>query len=543
MAHKLVNPIIPGYYPDPTICRVGDDYYLACSSFEMSPGIPLFHSKDLAHWEQIANVMTPENGLHMEKNCGVGGMMAPTLRYNDGVFYIICANFSDKGNFMVTATDPKGPWSEPHYLSDVPGIDASIFFDNDGKAYIMGTGDVWENEGGRMERGIWLAEFDLDNYKLKSEPVTIFNSALRVGSSPEAPHLYHVGDYYHLIIAEGGTEHYHSVMNARSKDLFGFYEANPANPVLTHRHMGFKCPIINVGHADLVELPDGSWYAVMLASRLIDGECKNLGRETFICPVRWERDWPLFTPDTGKVEWEYDAPECLPWTEYPAKAARYDFDEDKFGLEWVNWGVPYESFYRIEDSRLMLQCKRQGLNEEIRQMGMEGKASKEYFVSMFAQRQCFIDETITAAMSFTPENNESAGLAVIQAMNHQMHVEMVCRDGKRILQCITTAADYEIPPYIPGFKSSNSTTVWAETEWNEADIVIQIEMQHEKFTVRYGRSKEDLKELAVVDGKLVNPEKVGCMTGTLLGMFASGNGTESQNFAAFDWFELEHPEV
>jgi alpha-N-arabinofuranosidase len=474
----------------------------------------------------------------MEKNCSVGGMMAPTLRYNKGTFYIICANFSDRGNFIITTEDPRGPWSEPHWLTDVPGIDASIFFDDDGKAYIMGTGDVWENEGGRMERGIWLAEYDMENFRLKSEPVTIFNSALRVGSSPEAPHLYHVGDYYHLIIAEGGTEHYHAVMDARSKDLFGFYEGNPANPVLTHRHMGYGCPITNVGHADLVELPDGSWYAVMLASRLIDGVGKNLGRETFICPVKWERDWPFFSPETGKVEWEYDAPECLPWTEYPEKVTRYDFEEDDFGPEWVNWGVPYEKICKVQDSKLFLQCKRQGLDEPIRPMGFEPNFSKEHFVSMFAQRQCHIDETVAAMTTFEPRDNESAGLAIIQAMNHQLHVERVCKDGEQLLQCVITGADYDKPPYIPGFESRNTSRVLAETLWDKADIVLQIEMKHEQFTVRYGSSEDDLMVLAIADGKEINPEKVGCMTGTIIGMFASGNGTESSNFAAFDFFEL-----
>lgn len=538
MINKMINPIIPGFYPDPTICRVGDDFYLACSSFEMCPGIPLFHSKDLAHWEQICNVLMPENGFHMEKNSGNGGVMAPTIRYSNGTFYIINANFSDKGNFIVTAKNPEGPWSEPYWLTDVPGIDASFFFDTDGKVYIIGTGDVWENEGGRMERGIWLAEYDIENYKLIGEPVTIFNSALRGGTSPEAPHLYHVGDYYHLIIAEGGTEHYHAVMNARSKDIFGFYEINPANPVLTHRHMGFHSPIINVGHADLVDLPDGSWYAVFLASRLIDGEFKNLGRETFICPVKWERDWPLFSSETGRVEWTYDAPECLTWTEYKEKEKRYHFDQDMFGVEWVNWGVPYEKFYEIKDSKLLLQCKRQRLDEEIRSMRLGTNTSKEFMVSMFAQRQCSIDETVTTQMSFVAENNESAGLAIIQAMNHQIHVERVCKDGKQMIQCVVTGAEYELPPYFPGFTSENISTLIAECEWNESDVVLQLEMKHEAFTVRYGQSKETLKVLVVVDGKLINPEKVGCMTGTLIGMFASGNGVESQNCAAFDWFEL-----
>lgn len=539
MTNKIINPIIPGFYPDPSICRAGDDYYIACSSFEMSPGIPLFHSKDLAHWEQVCNVLIPDNGFHMEKNSGVGGIMAPTIRYHNGTFYILCANFSDKGNFIVTAKDPKGPWSAPHWLTDVPGIDASLFFDNDGKVYVIGTGDVWENEGGRMERGIWLAEYDIENFKLKSEPVTIFNSALRGGASPEAPHLYHVGDFYHLIIAEGGTEHYHAVMNARSKKIFDFYERNPANPVFTHRHMGFKSPIINVGHADLVELPDGSWYAVMLASRLIDGECKNLGRETFICPVEWERDWPLFSPKTGRLEWEYDAPECLPWIEIDRKNTRYDFNHDEFEFEWVNWGVPYEDFYKIEDSKLYLQCKRQRLDENVMPMSFGNNTSKEHFASMFAQRQCAMDETVTAKLSFMAQGNESAGLAIIQAMNHQIHVERVCVDGKQLVQCIATAAEYNTAPYFPGFTSENSRTIIAQKEWNCSDIIIQIEMKHEDFTVRVGNTEEDLEVLTTIDGRIINPEKVGCMTGTLMGVFASGNGEESQNYAAFDWVDIK----
>ena len=136
---KFQNPIVPGFFPDPSVCRVGEDFYLVCSSFELCPGIPLFHSRDLQHWEQLCYVMTPENGFHVEKNCGNGGVMAPTIRYHDGTFYVINCNFSDRGNFIVTAKDPAGPWSEPHWLTDVPGIDASFFFDTDDRCYIMGT--------------------------------------------------------------------------------------------------------------------------------------------------------------------------------------------------------------------------------------------------------------------------------------------------------------------------------------------------------------------------------------------------------------------
>lgn len=538
MTKKLRNPIIPGYYPDPSICRVGDDFYLANSSFEMCPGVPIFHSKDLANWEQIGHAVTMEKGFHMEKNVGVGGVMAPTLRYHDGVFYMLNANFSDKGNYIVTATDPAGPWSEPHWLEDVPGIDASLFIDDDGQAYVMGTGDVWDNGAGKMERGIWLAKYDLVNFRMAGEPFTIFNSAMRVASAPEAPHLYHVGEYYYLMIAEGGTEHYHSVVVARSKELFAFYEANPANPVMTHRHMGFKTPIINVGHADLVELQDGSWYAVMLASRLIDGECKNLGRETFICPVVWERGWPLFSPETGKVEWEYDAPESLPWTEYPAEETFDDFDSEKLNMYWTFWGTPYEKFYGIQDSKLSLRCIRQALADDMQPMGFGKELRKDQFVAFLARRQRQMDTTITCQMTFTPQDTESAGLAVVQAMNHQYHLERAVEDGKQVVRLVLTTAEYDRPPYFPGFSSVTYKEVVASAAWDRSEIILQIKMEHEKFTVSYGESKEALRELCVADGRKINPEKVGCMCGTMLGVFATGNGTDSEKQAEFDWFEM-----
>ena len=360
MSKVLNNPIISGYYPDPSICRVGDDFYLVNSSFELWPGLPVFHSKDLIHWEQIANAVGPENDFHVERNCGVGGLMAPTLRYSNGKFYIINANFADKGNDIITADNPRGPWSSIHWLEDVPGIDASIFFDNDGKCYIIGTGNVWDNGTGEKERGIWLAEYDIEKFKLIGEPVCIYNSALRGGASPEAPHIYKKGEYYYLLTAEGGTEHYHAVMVARSKELFGFYEGNPANPVLTHRQMGFDVDIANVGHADLVELEDGSWYAVMLASRLIDGNHKNLGRETFICPVTWERDWPVFSAKSGRLDWEYPAPN-LKEEIYAKENAFDDFDNNKLPLYWTFWGKPQKDMYSIEDSSLILKCIAQGL--------------------------------------------------------------------------------------------------------------------------------------------------------------------------------------
>ena len=534
---KLHNPIIPGFYPDPSIIRVGDDYYLACSSFELYPGIPVFHSKDLVHWEQIANAVGPENDFHMEANSGNGGMMAPTIRYHDGTYYIMCCNFADKGNFIITAKDPAGPWSEIRFLDDIPGIDASIFFDDDGKCYVMGTGDVWDNGTGKKERGIWAAEYDIDNFKVIGEPFTIWNSALRVATAPEAPHLYHIGDYYYLLIAEGGTEHYHCAAIARSKDLHSFFEGNPANPVLTTRHMGFKAPIANAGHADLVELPDGSWYAVFLASRLLAEECKNLGRETFICPVIWERGWPVFSPETGKVEWEYEAPN-LPQVEYPKEPARDDFDDPKLGLYWTFWGTPYSDYWKIQDSALVLKCIRQSPDDPVLPMSFEPRLDKNLHVAFIARRQRQPECTASAKMRFVPNGKEAAGLLITQAMNHQLQICRCQEDGKQLLRAVCVTSDFELPPYIPGFKDATKRKVLAEVPWDREDIVLQIQMNGEDWTVSYGDSEADLKELCTFDGRILNPEKVGCMIGTMIGMYATGNGEDSDNCAAFEYFEL-----
>lgn len=538
MKHKIRNPIIPGFYPDPSICRVGDDFYLVCSSFELCPGIPLFHSRDLQHWEQLCYIMTPENGFHVEKNCGNGGVMAPTIRYHDGIFYLINCNFGDRGNFIVTAENPAGPWSEPHWLTDVPGIDASIFFDTDGQCHIMGTAQNWPDGKGGLRQGIWAAKYDIENFRMASEPHALWGGAMAGVASPEAPHIYHIGKYYYLLIAEGGTEQYHSATVARSKSVFGPYESCKANPVLTMRHMGQRAAIQNAGHADLIDLPDGSWWAVFLASRLIGGKSKNLGRETFIVPVRWELDWPLFTPDTGRVEREYDFPESLPWTEIPAKPVREAF-ADGFALDWCFWGRPYETFWETGEDGLTLRCLPQALTDPLQPMSMEVSHSEENFVSCLSRRRLQPNCRFACSLSFSPEGRESAGIAVFQAMNHQLHFQLAREGEETELQLLLFTADYELPPYIPGFSSVTNRQLLAEIPWNEESLVMEMELCDNDYIFRYGKDKTQLRELARADGAAINPEKVGCMVGEMLGLFASANGTKSENRAVFAWAEYE----
>ncbi len=548
MSERVIkNPLLPGAYPDPSICRVDDDYYMVCSSFELYPGIPIFHSRDLAHWEQIGHVMDKNNDLHVEAQYLANGVMAPTIRYHDGTFYVINCNFCDDGNFIVTAKDPAGPWSKPHWLSDVPGIDASIFFDDDGKTYIMGTGNVVRRADGTMDRGIWAAEYDIDNFRMIGEPTAIWDSALRVATSPESPHIYKVDGYYYLVIAEGGTEHYHSVAVARSREVLGWYEGNPANPVMTHRQFGFHCPIANVGHADLVDTPSGNWYAVLLASRTMEGIYKNLGRETFICPVIWERGWPVFSPQSGKIDWEYPADPSLEWTPYPPVIERDNFDAPTLDMCYVFWGTPYGDFWRIEDGRLHLRCLPRRMSEPLQQADFSAPKVYDKCAAFIGRRQQHFSFDVSTAMHFTPEGAETAGLMVMQASNHQYRLERAVKpagdgagEGQQVIRLVEVTADFEVPPFMPGFTSETHEKTIAEVPCESADVVLRLEAREEDYSFYYSTGEQEAPILlGKGDGRLINPEIVGGMMGIIAGMFASGNHTQSENEAEFDWFSYE----
>lgn len=222
------NPILSGFYPDPSVCAVGEDYYLVLSTFAYFPGVPIFHSKDLAHWEQIGHVLDRPSQLPLE-GCGHSdGIFAPTLRYHDGVFYMITTNVSGsvlttnvsgRGNFVVTARDPKGPWSEPHWL-DSPGIDPSLFFDEDGSCYYVGTRPDIDGPKYRGDWEVWCQRLDLETMKLTGESRRLWKGALKNVVWPEGPHLYKKDGYYYLMIAEGGTGAEHCITIARSREVF-----------------------------------------------------------------------------------------------------------------------------------------------------------------------------------------------------------------------------------------------------------------------------------------------------------------------------------
>lgn len=341
---EYLNPILAGFYPDPSITRVGPDFYLVHSTFCYFPGIPIFHSRDLVHWTQIGNVIHRREQLGFD---GLGlsrGVFAPSIEHHDGVFYVLNTCVDCGGNFVVTATNPAGPWSDPVWLPEVDGIDPSLFFDDDGRAYIINNGSPIGPPRYEGHRALWIQEFDAKGLRTFGPRTMIVDGGSDPSTKPiwiEGPHIFrHEGRYY-LISAEGGTSTQHSQVVFRGDSPTGPWQPFPGNPILTQRHLdpARANPITSAGHADFVSLDNGEWWATFLATRPYEGNFYNTGRETFLMPVHWQDGWPVMTrgdqlipfsaprpglpatpppeiPTTGNFIWrdEFDGPELSsPW--------------------------------------------------------------------------------------------------------------------------------------------------------------------------------------------------------------------------------------
>ncbi|WP_022868953.1 glycoside hydrolase family 43 protein [Schaalia vaccimaxillae] len=297
------NPIIPGLAPDPSACQVGDTTYIVNSSFTWLPGLPIFASTDLSSWELIGHALTEDNSAILDLNLGheSQGIFAPTLRYIGGRFVLVCTTVvgTTERSFVMTADRAEGPWSQPRFLDGAGGIDPDVFEDEDGQVWWTGTrlaaDPLWE-----QQTEIWTRPVDLDAAVFTGDETVIWHGAVEGVVWSEGPHIYRIGDWYYLLTAEGGTAEEHSVSIARSQSITGPWQGCKRNPVFTHRNLGRGSQIHNIGHADLFQRPDGSWWAVMLGVRLRDNH-HLLGRETFLCPVAWEDGWPVIAPGLGRV--------------------------------------------------------------------------------------------------------------------------------------------------------------------------------------------------------------------------------------------------
>ena len=305
---RPANPVLRGFYPDPSICRVDGTYYLVNSTFEYLPGIPVHSSTDLVDWRLVGHAVHDEGQFDFSGVPDSRGMFAPTIRHHDGLFYVACTQMDGgevSGSFYITAPEPAGPWSRPTLLPDARGIDPSLFF-HEGRAWWTGCREVLEPEfDGETE--VWLRELDLERGELVGPETVIWTRTQYRAVWAEAPHLYERNGWFYLMTAEGGTSFEHSVMVARSREIAGPYLPCPRNPVLTHRHLGHGVEVQNVGHGDLVEGDDGQWWITVLATRPIDGH-HVLGRETHLARVDWEDDWPVVNPGQGVLDPPVAAP-------------------------------------------------------------------------------------------------------------------------------------------------------------------------------------------------------------------------------------------
>ena len=402
------NPILSGFYPDPSISRVGDDYYLVTSTFEYFPGVPIFHSRDLIHWRQLGHVLTRPSQLPLEKMRASGGIFAPTLRHHDGTFYLVTTNVWGGGNFYVTATDPAGPWSEPIWL-DREGIDPSLFFDDDGTVYYI-------RHVGGADGHIGQQTLDLATGKLQGQMREIWGGTGGVWA--EGPHMYKKDGRYYLMISEGGTSYNHCVTIARSDSPWGPFEACPRNPIFTHANRRDHA-VQALGHADLVETPAG-WHLVCLGIRPQGGPFHHLGRETFLAPVAWDdAGWPVIGNE-GTLELALPAPPLEPHR-WPAEPTRDEFDGNKLAYAWNFLRNPRDADWSLTERPGYLRLR-----------GSPVTPSDQDSPAFVGRRQTFLAGRVATRLTFDPQGeNEEAGLVVRGNDQNHFVLGVRLRDGRR----------------------------------------------------------------------------------------------------------------
>lgn len=489
------NPIIAGFHPDPSVLRVGNDYYIVNSSFEYFPGVPLYHSRDLVNWEQIGNVLDRDSQLPLKGASSWLGIYAPTLRYHNGIYYMITTNVGNGGNFLVTAKNPKGPWSEPVWLQQ-QGIDPSLLFEGD-KCYMVSNPD----------NVITLCEID----PLTGRQLTPGKALWRGtgGRYPEGPHLYKIGDYYYLMISEGGTELAHRLTIARSKTIYGPYESNPANPIMTNCNMkGQSMQIQGTGHGDLVEDSTGQWWVVFLAYRNFGGSYHHLGRETCLAPVAWKDGWPIV--NGGEAIDTVMTAKLLPQQPFAKPARRTTFASGNIGPEWVHIQNPIPENYQLRDGVLRL-IPHTTLNEN---------DQPTYLGRRQESPTILVETSVRLHAGQADATSAAAGLAVYQINDGYYRLYVTSHSIKVDTRLKSVSTDLSSLPL------GNHT----------GDVCLRITSDGFMYHFLYSLDGHLYKELTQQNCALVSTEVVGGFTGVTLGMFMEGSA--ATDWADFSYFDL-----
>jgi len=497
------NPIISGMNPDPSICRVGDDFYLVTSTFEYFPGVPVYHSKDMVHWKQIGYALDSKTNCPLAGAYSSAGNYAPAIRHNNGIFYVTCTNYGGKGSqgaFYVKATNPAGPWSDPVWVGNWC-VDPSIMFANDSMYWVSP-----DNRG-----SFQIGTMDPQTGKL-IKPFQLIAAGLG-GSSPEGPHMYKINGYYYLMSAEGGTGYEHREVIQRSKSPYGPFEASPINPVVSNMNHPEK-PFQAIGHADMFQIQDGSWWIVCLGFRPKGGNYHHLGRETFLTPVTWTEDgWPKGGTN-GVVSEEYPFPN-LPEHIWEKEPVRDNFDKAKLSLPWNFLRNPYDTDWSLS--------KKPGY---LRLNGSKVSLREKDSPAFVGRRQTAFNMVASAKIRFTPTAaNEEAGLIIRGNDVNHFDLLISLHNGKRVVM------------FRKYLQDSIIEVRYKEIPKGETIIRISATELEYKFWIQ----KEGKPAILVgsAETKDISTEKISGFTGAYIGMYASGNGKANTNPADFDWFDYE----
>jgi xylan 1,4-beta-xylosidase len=520
-ADQYVNPILAGFYPDPSVVRDGEDYYLVTSSFAYFPGVPIFHSRDLVHFTQLGHVLDRPAQLDLDGLAISEGIFAPTLRYHQGTFYLITTRVGGGRalNFVVTAHNPAGPWSDPIVLPAIDGVDPSLFFEDDGRAYVVWSGKPPAPPRYEGHMALWLQEFDWRAQKLVGARRLLVDGGVAPGKSPrwiEGPHLFKTHGAYYLIAAEGGTEQGHSEVVFRSDRVEGPWQPFAGNPILTQRHLdpGRPDAVTSTGHADFVETAAGDLWAVFLGTRPYGDDLYNTGRETFLMPVRWTEGWPIVTAGDEAVPLLHQRPALPAQPPGPLPTAgnftiRDEFDAPALAPVWNFIRTPREAWYDLRSTPGWLSLRPRPVA-----LGQRGNPS---FIGL---RQQHGHAVASAAMAYLPAKaGDRAGLVAFQNDDFYYFLGLALADGTPVIEVERHAKLAGTP----------TTTVLAWAALSPAaggQVFLKIEARGGAYDFSY--AYDPARWLALVtqaDGTLLSTKVAGGFVGTYLGMYAYTDGT------------------
>lgn len=506
------NPVLPGFHADPSVCRAGDDFLLVNSTFQYFPGVPVFHSKDLVNWEQVGNCLTRPSQVDLKGTDGNSGIYAPTIRYNNGRFYMVTTVFPSRRHFYVWTDNPAGEWSEPVVIDFAVGsCDPTLYFEDD-KCYFL-----WK------EGDIKICEIDVETGKQLGE---IHHLGVGLGGRyPEGPHIYKKDGYYYLLLAEGGTEHGHHVNILRSKNLFGPYQPNPANPILSHFNMKMQnSQIQGLGHADLIQAPDSSWWMICLGYRTSGYLQHVMGRETMLAPVRWEQGgWPVVNGD-GTLQTDMKC-QTLPLVAMPKDPIREEFDYIKRDApkdSYHSLGLPmgWMSLCNPDYSRYSLTERKGWLRMHPSTTDLSETASPTFV----ARRQTELNFTATALfdLSHLSEGMQAGITAYAAPLNHY-DVVAEKRNGQIIIKSNVRLGQ----------------TGHSEKEFalSGTRAYLRITSDKDFYYLQASSDGKDFVGLAKMEYRFLSTETIGGFTGVMLGLFAQCDNETGAGYADVDWFE------